>query len=64
MIAKEFDGPPTSCDDLSTLGYTLNGHYLVNEKNVSENQHKVEMISSLFKKPTGIEESKLCLYSS
>ena len=57
-LVKEFDGPPTSCDDLATLGYTLNGNYLVNGKDLLENLHKVEMISCLFKKPPGIEKGK------
>ena len=26
-----FLGPPTSCSDLSRLGYTLNGYYIVNQ---------------------------------
>jgi len=62
VIAQEFYGPPTSCDELATLGYTLNGNYLVNGKNLSENHHKVEMIACLFKKPPGIEEGKCKLY--
>ena len=56
VLAKEFCGPPTSCDDLKTLGFTLNGHYLVNGKNVPENHHKVEMIACYFKKPPGLDE--------
>jgi len=58
VTVKEFYGPPTSCDDLTTLGYTLNGHYLVNGKNVSENHHKVEIIACYFKKPPGLDEGK------
>ena len=59
MIVNEFYGPATSCDDLAALGYTLNGNYLVNGKNLSENQHEIEMIACLFKKPPGLEEGKL-----
>lgn len=29
----QFLGPPTSCSDLGKLGYTLNGYYLVKNKN-------------------------------
>jgi len=55
LLVKELNGPPTSCDDLATLGYTLNGNYLVNGKDLIENLHKVEMILCLFKKPPGLE---------
>ncbi len=30
IILENFYGPPTSCNELGKLGYTLNGFYLAN----------------------------------
>jgi len=47
---RRFYGPPTNCSDLSLLGYTLNGYYLV--KPVSETLDTLsETIYCAFKQP-------------
>lgn len=52
-----FYGPPTNCDELSKLGYTLNGYYWVNSSGQSNNSF-MEVISCRFKKPKGSKEGK------
>jgi len=49
---RRFYGPPTSCSDLSLLGYTLNGFYLV-KPNSNSNDAKVEAVSCSFEQPPG-----------
>ena len=57
---RKFYGPPTNCSDLSQLGYTLNGFYLVKAPESKSNTLKdgdkiqVEAISCTFKHPEGI----------
>jgi len=57
---RRFYGPPTNCSELSELGYTLNGFYLVKapENNVTaikdNDKIQVEVISCAFKHPEGI----------
>ena len=61
---RRFYGPPTNCSELSQLGYTLNGFYLVK---TAENNHginmkdgdeiRVKVISCTFKYPKGIYTS-------
>ncbi len=57
---QKFYGPPTNCSDLSQLGYTLNGFYLVKapeSKSIYQKDGdtiKVEVISCTFKTPEGI----------
>ena len=36
QINLQFYGPATNCDELSNLGYTLNGYYLVNSTKNSQ----------------------------
>ncbi len=45
---ERFYGPPTSCNELRKLGYTLNGFYLVNGVN---DRHQIEIIYCQFKSP-------------
>ena len=47
-----FYGPPTSCFDLSQLGYTLNGFYLVQLVNITT-ETKVETVYCAFEQPEG-----------
>jgi len=47
---RRFYGPPRNCSDLSLLGYTLNGFYLV-KPNSNSNDAKVEVISCSFEQP-------------
>ena len=54
---KYFYGPATNCKELSILGYTLNGFYLVKGKGSSKNT-KVEIISCQFKQVSGLKEGK------
>jgi len=57
---SKFYGPPTNCSDLSRLGYTLNGFYLVKAVENSDslvkddsnrNIMQVEAVSCMFKHP-------------
>ena len=54
---NEFYGPPTSCEELSKLGYTLNGYYLVNSKPannaIKSSETKIETVYCAFKQPDG-----------
>ena len=52
--SRPFYGPPTNCIELEKIGYTLNGYYLVNG---SENSNQVEVILCRFKIPPGNTES-------
>ena len=47
-----FYGPPTSCLDLSQLGYTLNGFYMVKLANIIT-ETRVETIYCAFEQPEG-----------
>jgi len=47
-----FFGPPTNCFDLSQLGYTLNGFYMVKSANIPT-ETKVETIYCAFEQPEG-----------
>jgi len=46
----EFYGPPTSCEELSKLGYTLNGYYLVKGKD-NLNSFRIQAVYCQFKEP-------------
>ena len=48
-IPKLFYGPPGNCADLSKLGYTLNGYYLVNG---SKNSNIIEVVLCKFQLPS------------
>lgn len=51
---KRFYGPPTNCSDLTKLGYTLNGFYVVRPINYGSNiEAKLETIFCAFKQPEG-----------
>lgn len=45
-----FYGPPTSCDDLKKLGYTLNGYYFVKHQ-PTNNSGKIRAVFCRFKMP-------------
>lgn len=51
-----FYGPPTNCTELSQLGYTLNGYYLVKNSNDSNKNAAVSLdtVFCAFKQPQGI----------
>jgi len=50
-----FYGPATGCNDLGRLGYTLNGFYLVQEKDshstnrIGSNNRQIEIVECRFK---------------
>jgi len=47
---KRFYGPPTSCEELGKLGYTLNGFYLI--KGIDEsNSTRIKTVYCQFKQP-------------
>ena len=45
---KIFYGPPTNCSDLTRLGYTLNGFYLVKSPGVDENFPQATILLSVY----------------
>ena len=50
-----FYGPPTNCSDLSHLGYTLNGFYLVQSiTNNTDDGLKTETVYCAFKQPADV----------
>lgn len=49
---RKFYGPPSNCSDLSQLGYTLNGYYLVNTTDVPQLK-QLEIVYCAFKQPEG-----------
>ena len=55
-VPKPFFGPPGNCADLSKLGYTLNGYYLVNGSNSSNN---IEIVLCRFQLPPGVNGSNI-----
>ena len=46
---RKFFGPPASCSDLSRLGYTLNGFYLVEKSNITKEATKNNLTLSYSK---------------
>jgi len=48
-----FYGPPTNCSDLSRLGYTLNGYYLVKTDESNNEVKNLQSIYCAFKQPGG-----------
>lgn len=56
IVVERFYGPPTSCNELGKLGYTLNGYYLVNGVN---SKRQIEIILCQFKSPHGFNLGKL-----
>ncbi len=54
---RRFYGPPTNCSDLSELGYTLNGFYLVKLGNNAEKSIQIETIYCAFQQPGRIFSS-------
>jgi len=56
-LPRRFYGPPTNCTELSFLGYTLNGYYLVktvnNNTNLSADTFNLETVYCAFKQPDG-----------
>ena len=48
MTEDEFYGPPTTCEELWKLGYTLNGYYLVKGK-VKLNSGQIQVVYCQFK---------------
>ena len=45
---QEFLGPPTSCETLAKLGYTLNGFYLIKGNDRKSNDDKINKIQTVF----------------
>ena len=59
-IEKEdmrLNAPATTCEELSKIGYTRNGFYLVKGKNATSNSH-VELVDCLFANLNGGKEGK------
>lgn len=59
---RSFYGPPTNCSELSKLGYTLNGYYLVksNNRKIADDLTELETVYCAFKQPLGrFNESKV-----
>jgi len=57
-ISRPFYGPATNCAELSKLGYTLNGFYLVKPKvsptiNTNDDITKLDTVYCSFKQPEG-----------
>ncbi len=52
-----FNAPATTCEELSKIGYTRNGFYLVKGKNATSNSH-VELVDCLFANLNGGKEGK------
>ena len=59
--AKRFYGPPTSCDDLNKLGYTLNGYYLIKAKEKLD-ASRIQVTYCRFHQPTGVKQGNKCLF--
>ena len=55
IVVTLFYGPAFNCVDISKLGYTLNGYYLVKDKNQTKN-YQVEVLGCRFKHPEGSKE--------
>jgi len=49
---RRFYGPPTNCTELSMLGYTLNGYYLVKIADITK-ETKLETVYCAFKQSDG-----------
>jgi len=47
-----FFGPPTSCEELNNLGYTLNGYYLIKGKG-KLNANRIQVVYCQFLQPPG-----------
>ena len=58
IAVKSFYGPPTSCGELNSLGYTLNGYYLVKdkEKDYSTSSRGIKVVFCQFKKIQGTKD--------
>ncbi len=54
---ERFYGPPSNCNELGKIGYTLNGYYLAN----SANREKIEIILCQFEGPLGESKGKYYL---
>jgi len=58
-VPKPFYGPASNCVDLSKLGYTLNGYYLVNG---SKSSSSIEVVLCRFQLPSpGVNNSNFSL---
>lgn len=55
---KIFYGPPTSCEELGKLGYTLNGYYLVKGKDNMNISGRIRAVYCQFKQPTAKHQGK------
>jgi len=54
LIPRKFYGQPTNCSDLSSIGYTLNGFYMVKPAGENVDNAKVETIFCAFEQPEGV----------
>jgi len=52
---KRFYGPASSCAEISKLGYTLNGYYLIKNKNTTKND-LLEVLGCRFKHSSGAKD--------
>ena len=53
-LEERFYGPPSNCSELSKLGFTLNGYYIVKG---SKNSSQIEIVLCRFRLPPGENES-------
>ena len=60
---KEFYGPPTSCEELSKLGYTLNGYYLVKGKDNLNISFAIQAVYCQFKEPQSTKHQGIKVYT-
>jgi len=53
QINLQFYGPATNCDELGKLGYTLNGYYLVKNKDqkLESSRGNIDVVHCLFQQP-------------
>lgn len=54
---ERFYGPPTSCNDLQKLGYTLNGYYLIKQTDES-NHSAIQVVYCTFRQQQAVIKSK------
>ena len=55
-MTKRFYGPPTSCEELQKLGYTLNGYYLIKGKDKLD-ANRIQVVFCQFQQQPGTKSS-------
>ena len=59
---KRFYGPPTSCDELNKLGYTLNGYYLIKGKETL-NANRIQVVYCQFQQPPDAKKQSKIIFN-